>query len=260
MKVFKSIREWQAERTSLSGTIGFVPTMGALHRGHATLLESSRSENDISVLSIYVNPTQFNNPEDLTNYPCTLDADLALARELSVDAVILPRYADMYADGYHYRVDETDFSRTLCGINRPGHFTGVLTVVMKLLNLVRPQRAYFGEKDHQQLTVVKGMVDAFFMPVEIVPVVTVRDADGLALSSRNARLTTEARRLAPLFPSLLAEPDDDASIARKLADEGFTVDYVETRNGRRYGAVVMDCGSHTVRLIDNLPMHEAKGV
>jgi len=260
MKVYKSISDWQTQRSCMDGSIGFVPTMGALHNGHATLLEKSRHENNVTVLSIYVNPTQFNNPEDLTNYPCTLDADLALARELGVDAVILPRYADMYADGYHYRVDETDFSRTLCGINRPGHFTGVLTVVMKLLNLVRPRRAYFGEKDHQQLTLIKGMVDAFFMPVEIVPIATVRDSDGLALSSRNARLTAEARHLAPRFPRLLAEPDDDAGVARKLTDEGFTVDYVQTRNGRRYGAVVMGCGNHTVRLIDNLRLPEMKHV
>jgi pantoate--beta-alanine ligase len=260
MKVFKSINEWQTERSSLHGTIGFVPTMGALHAGHAMLLERSCRENDFTVLSIYVNPTQFNNPEDLTNYPCTLDADLALARALGVDAVILPGYADMYADGYLYRVDETAFSHTLCGAHRPGHFTGVLTVVMKLLNVVRPARAYFGEKDHQQLTLIKGMVDAFFMPVEIVPVATVRASDGLALSSRNTRLAPAARQLAPRFPRLLAESADDASIARRLTEEGFTVDYVETRNGRRYGAVVLDCGSHTVRLIDNLRVPEVCGV
>lgn len=252
MKIFKSIDDWRQQRATLGGSIGFVPTMGALHTGHAMLLRRSIDENDCTVLSIYVNPTQFNNQEDLTNYPCTLEADLDLARALGVDAVILPRYADMYADGYRYRVDETEFSRELCGAHRPGHFTGVLTVVMKLLNLVNPTRAYFGEKDHQQLTLIQGMVEAFFMPVEIVPVPTVRDSDGLALSSRNSRLTPEARLAAPRFPRLLAGSGDDGAIARQLREAGFNVDYVETRKGRRYGAVVVDCGDHSVRLIDNI--------
>ena len=252
MKIFKKLDTWQAERNSQHGTIGFVPTMGALHAGHAMLLERSVRENDFTVLSIYVNQTQFNNAEDLDNYPCTLDADLHLARALGVDAVILPRYADMYADGYRYRVEENRFSHELCGAHRPGHFTGVLTVVMKLLNLVRPARAYFGEKDHQQLTLIRDMVQAFFMPVEIVAVPTVRDSDGLALSSRNARLTPEARRRAPLFSKALLSPATDAQIVEQLQREGFEVDYVESRGSRRYGAVLMDCGGHAVRLIDNV--------
>ena len=254
MNIFKSVDSWQHERVDLEGSIGLVPTMGALHEGHATLLKRSCAENSYTVLSIYVNPTQFNNPEDLTNYPCTLDADLELARSLGVNAVILPRYADMYRDGYRYRVDETEFSRELCGAHRPGHFTGVLTVVMKLLNLVRPSRAYFGEKDHQQLTLINDMAAAFFMPVEIVPVATVRDHDGLALSSRNSRLTPAARRLAPRFSSLLHLNQDDQLVAKTLSAEGFQVDYIHTRNGRRYGAVIMDCGSFTVRLIDNVQL------
>jgi pantoate--beta-alanine ligase len=252
MKIFKSIDSWNQERATLEGTIGFVPTMGALHAGHAMLLRRSIEENDHTVLSIYVNPTQFNNQDDLTNYPCTLEADLDLARAIGVDTVILPRYADMYPDGYRYRVDETQFSRELCGAHRPGHFTGVLTVVMKLLNLVQPARAYFGEKDHQQLTLIQGMVEAFFMPVQIVPVPTVRDSDGLALSSRNSRLTPGARLAAPRFPRLLAGNGDDSHVATQLRDAGFDVDYVETRNGRRYGAVLMDCGDYSVRLIDNI--------
>ena len=254
MKTVSSPGEWEVLRSSLPSSIVFVPTMGALHRGHAALLERSQRENSATVLSIYVNPTQFNNPEDLTNYPRTLDADLEIARTSGVDVVLLPRYEDLYADNYRFRVEEQGFSQLLCGAHRPGHFTGVLTVVLKLLNLVRPQRAYFGEKDHQQLTLIRDMAKAFFLPVDIVPVATVRDSDGLALSSRNARLTPDARRLAPVFSRLLRTEATDAQIRDELTRSGFEVDYVETHAGRRYGAVILDCGSYTVRLIDNVVM------
>ena len=253
MIITKRLSDWQALRRGLTGTVGFVPTMGALHAGHRALIEQSVAENDHTVLSIYVNPTQFNNAEDLDNYPCTLEADLDLARQLGVQHVLMPRYAEMYPDGYRYRVDETEFSNELCGAYRPGHFTGVLTVVMKLLNLVKPNRAYFGEKDFQQLTLIRDMADAFFMDVEIVPVATVREEDGLALSSRNARLSKAARRHAPKFSALLNDSSDDASVRKALEALGFDVDYVETKRGRRFGAVTMDCGSHDVRLIDNVP-------
>jgi len=254
MNIVKEVAAWRDLRTTLAGTVGFVPTMGALHSGHAMLLERSVRENDHTVLSIYVNPTQFNNPDDLDNYPCTLEADLALARSLGVSAVLLPRYQEMYADGYRFRVEEHGFSRELCGAHRPGHFTGVLTVVMKLLNLVRPDRAYFGEKDYQQLSLIRDMAASFFMPVTIVPVATVRDSDGLAMSSRNARLTPGARKLAPTFSRLLRTGKSDPDIIAALVAAGFRVDYVETRNGRRYGAVVMNCGDHEVRLIDNVDL------
>ncbi|MCB1727827.1 MAG: pantoate--beta-alanine ligase [Pseudomonadales bacterium] len=256
MKVVKTLAEWHVVRESMDDSVGFVPTMGALHAGHAALLERSVRENRYTVLSIYVNPTQFNNADDLDNYPCTLEADLKLAADLGVHAVLLPRYQEIYPDGFRFRVDETDFSHTLCGAHRPGHFTGVLTVVMKLFNIVRPRRAYFGEKDHQQLTLIRDMARAFFLPVDVVSVPTVRDSDGLALSSRNLRLSPDARRLAPTFSRLLASAAADAEIAQALIDQGFTVDYVETINGRRYGAVVMACGDHTVRLIDNVPAPE----
>ncbi len=252
MKITKSLQAWRDLRRDIDGSVGFVPTMGALHAGHAALIEQSVAENDVTVLSIYVNPTQFNNAEDLDNYPCTLEADLQLAKRLGVQHVLLPRYREIYPDGFRYRVEETEFSNTLCGAHRPGHFTGVLTVVMKLFNIVRPHRAYFGEKDFQQLTLIRDMVDAFFLDVDVIPVATVREEDGLALSSRNARLSQAARRKAPEFSRLLNDPRDDQSVARELTERGFAVDYVETKNGRRFGAVTMPCGTHDVRLIDNV--------
>ena len=183
MRVHHSLQAWRAVRTGTDyagRTVGFVPTMGALHAGHRALLARARAENERVGLSIFVNPTQFNDPSDLAKYPRTLEADLALAAGL-VDDVIVPPAAELYPDDFTYRVTEEKVSRELEGAHRPGHFDGVLTVVLKLLNTVQPTRAYFGEKDHQQLTLIRDMVQAFFMPVEIVAVPTVRDSDGLAL-------------------------------------------------------------------------------
>lgn len=254
MKVYHDMNEWRRARAAVSGRVGFVPTMGALHRGHASLLERSVRENDVTVLSIYLNPTQFNNPDDLANYPRTLEADLATARTLGVDVVITPSYEQLYPDRYRYRVEENTFSRELCGAHRPGHFTGVLTVVMKLLNLVRPQRAYFGEKDYQQFQLIRDMTEAFFMDVDIVPCRTVREADGLALSSRNALLDGSGRRMAPRFNELLRAPLPDAEVRGLLQDAGFAVDYVETHGDRRFGAVTVSGADRQVRLIDNVPV------
>ncbi|MEE4281550.1 MAG: pantoate--beta-alanine ligase, partial [Pseudomonadales bacterium] len=193
MKVIRDLSQWQSLRKDLTPEVGFVPTMGALHEGHLSLLRRSVVENAITVLSIYVNPTQFNDPEDLQNYPDTLQQDLAAAQQAGVDYVLMPNYAELYADGFRYQVTETQFSEKLCGRNRPGHFTGVLTVVMKLLNIVSPQRAYFGKKDYQQYLLVRDMAQVFFMPVDIIGCDTVREIDGLAMSSRNLNLETSAR-------------------------------------------------------------------
>ena len=258
MKVVDNVQEWRVHRGGLTGSVGFVPTMGALHDGHASLLKASIARDDITVLSIYVNPTQFNDADDLANYPNTLQADLALAAEIGVDYVVLPKYDDIYRDNYRYKVTENDFSRQLCGKNRPGHFDGVLTVVMKLLNLVRPQRAYFGKKDYQQYRLVSDMCEAFFMDVEIVGCETVRECDGLAMSSRNKLLGVSARRRAGCFNRALSSVAGDVAVARHLEEQGFRVDYVETRQGRRFGAVVVDCGGHEVRLIDNVSRGEVK--
>jgi pantoate--beta-alanine ligase len=254
MKVYEGLPEWRAARAALTGRIGFVPTMGALHDGHASLIERSAAECEVTVLSIYVNPTQFNNPADLAHYPRTLPADLALAESLGVDAVLTPSFAGLYPDEFRYQISERGLSESLCGAHRPGHFTGVLTVVMKLLNLVRPHRAYFGEKDFQQYQLIRGMAEAFFLDTEIVPCATVREHDGLALSSRNALLDDAGRRLAPRFAELLRLPLGDAEVGRRLAQAGFDVDYVESRDGRRFGAVVVHGAERDVRLIDNVPL------
>jgi pantoate--beta-alanine ligase len=156
----------------------------------------------------------------------------------------------MYPDGYRFRVTESEFSRELCGAHRPGHFDGVLTVVMKLLNFVAPTRAYFGEKDYQQLTLIREMVSAFFMPYEIVACPTVREADGLAMSSRNVNLSADARARAVAFPAALRSAESASDARARLEREGFEVDYVEDRESRRYGAVRVG----GVRLIDNVDL------
>jgi len=159
----------------------------------------------------------------------------------------------MYPSGYRYRVTEDDASRRLCGARRPGHFDGVLTVVLKLLLAIRPTRAYFGEKDYQQLDLVRDMARDFFLDVDVVACPTVRHPDGLAVSSRSALLSPAQRALAPRFPAALAAPGEPAAAARRLAELGFAVDYVEDRGDRRYGAVRLG----GVRLIDNLPLAAA---
>jgi pantoate--beta-alanine ligase len=250
MKVWPNLAEWRAARRSLSGEnspIGFVPTLGALHTGHRALLARAKADNDCVVLSIFVNPTQFNDQADLAKYPRTLEADLAIAAGL-VDHVILPTAEEIYPDNYAYRLTEESMSRRLEGAHRPGHFDGVLTVVLKLLNIVQPARAYFGEKDWQQLRLVEGMVRALFLPVEIIACPTERDRDGLALSSRNRRLSAAARQQAALFPRILLTAPTAATAVKELAAAGFAVDYVAEESGVRLGAVRVD----NVRLIDNV--------
>lgn len=250
MEVIHDLAAWRAHRAgpAFAGrTVGFVPTMGALHRGHVALLERARRENDVVVLSIFVNPTQFNDPQDLAAYPRTLAADVALAEGLA-DWALVPTAQAIYPDAYRYRVTESALSLEYEGAHRPGHFDGVLTVVLKLLNLVTPQRAYFGEKDWQQLQLVRGMVNDFFLSVEIVRCPTVRDDDGLALSSRNRRLTPAARVQAAAFPRILREAPDATAAAQQLAQAGFTVDYVADGEGARLAAVRIE----GVRLIDHV--------
>ena len=254
MNILNTIDAWQNWRNAISHekSVGIVPTMGALHDGHRSLITRCRRENDICVVSIFVNPTQFNDANDLDNYPSTFDEDRDLCAAEGVDAIFMPQYADLYPDDYRYRVMENRDSQLLCGAHRPGHFDGMLSVVMKLFNLARPQRAYFGEKDWQQLQLVKGMVEAFFMPITIVPCPTVREADQLALSSRNRRLSNDHRQKAADFPRLLATNAPTGDVIRLLEKDGFTVDYVEDFMGRRCAAIT--CGG--VRLIDNLPSPE----
>lgn len=249
--LFHSIPEWRTLRQSdffAGKKLGFVPTMGNLHRGHQSLLERSIQENDLTLLSIFVNPTQFDNPDDLKKYPQTLEQDIKMANEAGVDFILCPNYTELYPDNYRYKITESEFSKKLCGAHRPGHFDGMLTVVMKLLQLAQAQHAYFGEKDFQQLQLVKNMVDAFFIDTKIIACPTVRDEQGLALSSRNSRLTADEYKLAIQFPKLLKSNKTPNEIAASLIELGFAVDYIEDYNGRRFGAAHLG----QVRLIDNI--------
>lgn len=267
--VFQKLKDWRIHRRDLSHrdpqkTIGFVPTMGALHDGHRSLLKRARQENEYVVLSIFVNPTQFNNPDDLDKYPNTLEADIEMAREVGVDFVILPKQEDIYPDEYRYRVVETTLSKSLCGAHRPGHFDGVLTIVMKLFGLVKPDRAYFGQKDYQQLELIRGMAESFYLDIEIVPCPTLRERDGLAMSSRNLRLTPAQRKSAPQIANLLKrsllEGQSVEWTKAQLSNAGFLVDYVEDvavgqpASIRRFVAASLG----EIRLIDNLSPAEAK--
>jgi pantoate--beta-alanine ligase len=253
MHVSTTLSEWQQRRrTLIEKTIGFVPTMGALHEGHASLVRQSREENDTTVVSIFVNPAQFNDPGDLARYPRPLENDLDLLRDLGADEILVPSAQELYPDGYRFRIEANELTNTMEGKSRPGHFEGVMTIVMKLFNLVRADRAYFGEKDFQQLQVVTAMTKEFFIPIEIVPCPTVREKSGLAMSSRNTRLSPEGRERAALIArTLLTAPSPEAAAAT-LAAHNFTVDYVEEHWNRRLTAVFLE----GVRLIDNIPLKE----
>lgn len=239
-------------------SVGFVPTMGALHKGHLSLVEKARAENDVVVLSIFVNPTQFDNPEDLKKYPNRLESDLELAKAAGCDHVLLPNPETMYADNYKYRVVESDFSKKLCGAHRPGHFDGVLTVVAKLFGITQPRRAYFGLKDFQQFELIRSMARALFMDIEVIGLPTVRESDGLAMSSRNLRLSQAERERAPMFArtllSSLQKNESPAVAVKELTRLGFVVDYVEDHDlgtppeTRRFGAAHLGA----IRLIDNV--------
>jgi pantoate--beta-alanine ligase len=204
------VREWRA---GLSGSVGLVPTMGYLHAGHVSLVDRARRENDHVAASLFVNPTQFGPGEDLTRYPRDLPRDRALLEQAGCDLLFVPGVADMYPGGSGATVDPGDLSNPLEGERRPGHFTGVATVVLKLLNIVQPHRAYFGQKDAQQLGVIRSVVRDLDVPVEIVGCPTVREADGLALSSRNSYLDEDDRRAAPVLYRAL-------SAARRLFEDG----------------------------------------
>lgn len=182
-----------------SGTIGLVPTMGYLHDGHMSLVQHALQENDHTVASIFVNPTQFGNADDLSNYPRALENDLTLLRDAGVAAVFTPTPEIMYHNDAQTIVETTELANTLMGALRPGHFRGVATVVTKLFNLFQPDRAYFGEKDFQQLAVIRAMVRDLDIPVSVRGIPTVRHQDGLAMSSRNARLSPDARAAAPIL-------------------------------------------------------------
>jgi pantoate--beta-alanine ligase len=228
----------------LEGEIGFVPTMGAFHDGHLSLFRAAREENEVVVVSLFVNPAQFDEDEDLGRYPRNATRDFELAEEAGVDVLFVPNREEMYPPGFQTWVEVEQLGSMLEGQHRPGHFRGVATVCLKLFNLVRPRRAYFGQKDAQQVAVVKRMVRDLAVPVEIRVLPTVRDASGLALSSRNGLLSPEERDRALSLPRALAARD------RSLLD-GLEVDYFEEVDfePRVLAAAVRVGGT---RLIDNV--------
>jgi pantoate--beta-alanine ligase len=255
MHVSNTLANWRARRQALdSRSLGFVPTMGALHRGHSSLVERCRAENELVAVSIFVNPAQFNDPKDLDRYPRTIDQDLSLLDRMGADEVIIPSAPELYPNRCYSRIEPHSSALVLEGAHRPGFLQGVMTVVLKLLNLVRPDRAYFGEKDYQQLTLVTEMTQEFFLPTEIIACPTVREDSGLAMSSRNTLLSREDRdRAAYLFRTLSTAANCSEAKAA-LEAQGFLVEYVEERWGRRLGAVCLG----GVRLIDNVPVGEIR--
>lgn len=245
LKDVTSLKSWRRNKDE----IGFVPTMGALHDGHLSLINKSMQSVDTTVVSVFVNPTQFDQQSDLDQYPKNTEYDLNLLDEAGVDAVYLPDYDQIYPQGYRFKITENEISRQFCGAHRPGHFDGVMTVVMKLFNLVKPKYAFFGEKDYQQLQLIKNMVADFAMGVKVVACPTVRNSDGLALSSRNQRLSNSEINLAPMLYQTLIDQDSLEEKRERLKALGFEVEYLDVFEGRLLAAVHLS----GVRLIDNVP-------
>ena len=208
IETIRGTRDFLSPHRAQGRSIGFVPTMGALHAGHRRLIETARAQSDVVVVSIFVNPLQFDRVEDFERYGRQIPADLAVCEEAGADLVFAPRADEMYPAEAHAFVEVTELTEHFCGASRPGHFRGVTTVVAKLFNIVAPTLAFFGEKDAQQLAVITRMTRDLDFPIRIVPVPTVREPDGLALSSRNARLNIEERQAAPCLYHALTRAHD----------------------------------------------------
>lgn len=281
MRIIHPIKEMQDLSRSIvleKKEIGFVPTMGALHEGHLSLVRRAKKENDIVVVSIFVNPIQFGPQEDFERYPRDIEGDSEKLKNEDVDILFLPEIKDMYPDGYKTYVEVKEISQRLCGAFRPGHFTGVATVVAKLFNIVRPRRAYFGLKDYQQSVIIKKMVEDLNMDIEIITCPTVREPDGLAMSSRNLYLKPDERRAATVIyrtltgvseliksgernvahikefmkRSLLSEPLVSSIDYAGLYDPDTLDELIELKD-RILVAIALRIG--TTRLIDNLVLY-----
>jgi pantoate--beta-alanine ligase len=254
MRVVRTIAETRAAlQPDATGSIGLVPTMGSLHEGHLALIRAARYENDTVVMSLFVNPAQFGEAADLARYPRDEERDLDLGRDAGVDVVFAPSVDEIYPPGFQTWVEVTKLGAILEGRFRPGHFRGVATAVLKLLNVVRPRRVYFGQKDAQQVEVIRRLIADLEVDVELRVVPTVRDADGLALSSRNAQLAAEERVAALALPRALATRDREAALAELASSNGLEVDYVEVADFDPpvlVGAVRVG----STRLIDNVPL------
>jgi len=275
IETIAALRERLHSRKKGPGTIvALVPTMGALHAGHAELVRHARRDGQVVVVSIFVNPLQFNNHDDLARYPRTLDADTALCRDLGVDIVFAPSSTEVYPQPLECRVEVGRLADHLCGKFRPGHFSAVATVVLKLFEMVQPHRAYFGEKDAQQLAIIRRLVADFNVPTAVIEVATVREADGLAMSSRNRHLSGDERKLATSLYRALVEAKQqitrgervasvirDASLQHVAQDARVKLEYLEIVNPSTMQPVdeisgpVRVAGAMWVgstRLIDNL--------
>ena len=252
MKIVRTIGDMRAQ--PCDGTVALVPTMGAFHEGHLALFRAARAENDLVVASLFVNPAQFGANEDLAAYPRDEERDAQVAEEAGVDVLFAPDATELYPPGFQTWVDVEQLAGRLEGEHRPGHFRGVATICLKLFNIVRPDRAYFGQKDAQQVAVLKRMVRDLDLEVEIRVVPTVRDPDGLALSSRNAYLSPEERELALTLPRALATKDAAQARARL---NGLDVDYVEVADFEpRVLVAAVRVGK--TRLIDNVVLDKER--
>lgn len=278
MEVFTSIlslRLFLKEQRNLGKSIGLIPTMGALHPGHISLLNLANAENDISVCSVFVNPTQFNNPEDLAKYPRTLEADCVLLEAAGCTAVFAPSAEEVYPETPVITFDFGTLETVMEGASRPGHFNGVGIVVSKLFNIVQPDRAYFGQKDIQQVSVIKRLITDLSFPIQLVICPTVREVSGLAMSSRNQRLSEAEKETAAHIYRILSETKDrilkgegvedakEEAVAAFAAIPAFTLDYIEVTdlNSLQSITTFKTNGTNTicvaaflgpVRLIDNI--------
>lgn len=286
MEIISSVaglREAVAKAKASGLTVGLVPTMGALHAGHLSLIERARRECGFVVVSVFVNPTQFNNQNDLETYPRTVEADCEKLAEAGVDVAFVPTVEEVYPEPDTRQFDLGPVAEVMEGAMRPGHFNGVAQVVSKLFDFVQPDKAYFGEKDYQQIAVIRRMVELEGFKLEIVPCPIVREADGLAMSSRNVRLTPEQREIAPIIHSTLVDNADLAeqgldleSLHDMVVDEinsvdGMEVEYYEIVDAKTLAPVhswdeVTDDGAvgcitvwlGDVRLIDNIKYPKVK--
>lgn len=279
MQVFHKIVELQNtlfDDRKKGRSVGLVPTMGALHDGHASLVKKSVKENNITVVSVFVNPTQFNDPKDLSSYPRDLEADCKLLESVGADYVFAPSVEEMYPTPDTRHFEFPPISTVMEGAHRPGHFNGVCQVVSRLFYIVRPDRAYFGEKDWQQIAVIKAMVKSLGLNVNIVECPIIRDTDGLARSSRNTLLSAEERMIAPnIFKALkesvkyakkhTVQETHDYVVNQINAVKGLDVEYFEIVDGNSLqsinnwndtdyavGCITVYCGARPVRLIDHI--------
>lgn len=279
MKVFHTVVELQNELFLVrkqGKTVGLVPTMGALHAGHASLMKKSASDNDVTVVSVFLNPTQFNDPADLKRYPRTLDSDCAIAEQSGADYVFTPSVEEMYPTPDERHFEFPPVSTVMEGAKRPGHFNGVCQVVSRLFYIATPDRAYFGEKDWQQIAVVKQLVKYMGRDIEIVECPVIREADGLAMSSRNALLAAAERAIAPAIYKALKESVklSESKSVSEIHDyvvstingvDGLDVEYFEIVDGNTLqkvgswedspyvvGCITVNCGKTPIRLIDHI--------